>query len=75
MRTSVSSRRPSFGMECVQCSNELVAPERSEHWSDRRLSYLVLPEMQLLFRVARLVSCRRQVDELRHLPSSSARAL
>ena len=36
MRTRGSNRRSSFGMECVQCSNELVAPERSEHWSDRR---------------------------------------
>jgi hypothetical protein len=27
---------------------------------------LVLPEMQLLFRVARLVSCRHQLDEKFH---------
>jgi hypothetical protein len=40
MRMSVSSRRSSFGMACVQCSNELVAPERSEHWSDRRACHI-----------------------------------
>ena len=40
MRARASTRRSSFGMECVQCSNELVAPERSEHWSDRRACHI-----------------------------------
>jgi hypothetical protein len=52
-----SNPRSNFGMKCVQCGNELIAPERSEYWSDKRLSYLVLPEMQLLFRLSGLVSC------------------
>ena len=30
MRMRVSNPRSSFGMKCVQCSNELIAPERSE---------------------------------------------
>ena len=36
MRTRGSNCRSSFGMKCVQCSNELIAPERSEYWSDKR---------------------------------------
>ena len=30
------NRRSSFGMKCIQCSDELIAPERSEFRSDRR---------------------------------------
>jgi len=30
MRMRVSNPRSSFGMKCVQCGNELIAPERSE---------------------------------------------
>jgi hypothetical protein len=38
--TIVSNRYSSFGMKCVQCRNELIAPERSEFWSDRRGCHL-----------------------------------
>ena len=30
MRMIASKRRSSFGTNCVQCDNELIAPERSE---------------------------------------------
>jgi hypothetical protein len=40
MTTIRSNRRSRFGMKCVQCSNELIAPERSEYWSDRRACHL-----------------------------------
>ena len=40
MRTRGSNRRSSFGMKCVQCSNELIAPERSEYWSDKRACHI-----------------------------------
>jgi hypothetical protein len=40
MRTRASNGRSSFGMKCVQCSNELVAPERSEYWSDKRACHI-----------------------------------
>ena len=36
----VSNRRSSFGMKCVQCGNELIAPERSEYWSDKRACHI-----------------------------------
>ena len=29
-------------MHCVQCSTELVAPERSEYWSDRHACHVWL---------------------------------
>ena len=31
MRMVPSKRRSSFGANCVQCDNELIAPERSEY--------------------------------------------
>ena len=31
MRTIASKRRSSFGTNCVQCDNELIAPEKSEY--------------------------------------------
>jgi len=40
MTTILSNRRSKFGMTCVQCSNELIAPERSEYWSERRLYHI-----------------------------------
>jgi len=30
MTTILSNRRSKFGMACVQCDNELIAPEGSE---------------------------------------------
>jgi hypothetical protein len=32
--TTASNLRSHFGMCCVQCSNELIAPERCEYWRD-----------------------------------------
>ena len=40
MRRRVSNRRCSFGMKCVQCGNELIAPDRSEYWSDKRACHI-----------------------------------
>ena len=31
MATMVSNRRPTFGINCVRCKDELIAPERSEY--------------------------------------------
>jgi hypothetical protein len=36
----VSNRSSSFGMKCVQCGNELIAPERSKYWSDKRACHI-----------------------------------
>ena len=38
--TKGTHRSSSFGMKCVQCSNELIAPEGSEHWNDRHVRHL-----------------------------------
>jgi hypothetical protein len=32
--TIVSSRRSKFGLNCVRCSKEVIAPERSEYWGE-----------------------------------------
>jgi hypothetical protein len=40
MTTILSSRRSKFGMTCVQCSNELIAPEWSEFRNERQVRHL-----------------------------------
>jgi hypothetical protein len=40
MSTMVSDRRSSFEMSCVQCGNELVAPEWSEYRSKQQNRHL-----------------------------------
>ena len=37
---TIVSKVSSFGMKCVQCSDELIAPERSEYWSDKRICHV-----------------------------------
>jgi uncharacterized protein with PIN domain len=39
MTTILSSRRSKFGMTCAQCSNELIAPEWSEHQNERQVRH------------------------------------
>ncbi len=41
MTTIVSNRRASFGMNCVQCANELIAPEWSEYQDERHILHLL----------------------------------
>ena len=38
--TTESDRRSTFGMDCVQCDNELIAPERSEHRDERQIVHI-----------------------------------
>ncbi len=40
MTTIAANRRSDFGLDCIQCSNELVAPERSEYWNERHIRHL-----------------------------------
>jgi len=40
MTTILSNRRSTFGMTCVQCSNELIAPEWSEYRNERQVRHL-----------------------------------
>jgi hypothetical protein len=37
MTTIASARRSSFGMRCVHCDNELIAPEWTEHRNERHI--------------------------------------
>ena len=39
MRIIPSRRRSSFGKNCVQCDNELIAPERSECRNERQIRH------------------------------------
>ena len=40
MRMIASKRRSSFGTNCVQCDNELIAPERSEYRDEGQIRHL-----------------------------------
>jgi hypothetical protein len=40
MSAMVSNRRSSFGMSCLQCGNELIAPEWSEFRSKQQNRHL-----------------------------------
>ncbi len=40
MTTILSNRRSKFGMTCVQCSNELIAPKWSEYRNERQIRHL-----------------------------------
>jgi hypothetical protein len=47
----------SFGMKCVQCSNELFAPEGSEYWNERHVRHLWrCPKCECCFETAVLIS-------------------
>ena len=39
MRMIASKRRSSFGTNCVQCDNELIAPARSEFRDERQIRH------------------------------------
>jgi hypothetical protein len=40
MTTIASARRSSFGMNCVHCDYELIAPEWTEHRNERHIRHL-----------------------------------
>ena len=40
MRMIAFKRRSSFGTNCVQCADELIAPERSEYRDKRQIRHL-----------------------------------
>jgi hypothetical protein len=46
MTAILSNRRFKFGMTCVQCDNELIAPELSQYQNERQIGHLWhCPEM------------------------------
>jgi hypothetical protein len=61
--TKGAHRSSSFGVKCVQCSNGLVAPERSEHWNERHISHLwQCPKCNCCFETAVLASANLPND-------------
>jgi hypothetical protein len=40
MVTKVLDPRSMFGMSCVECGNDLIAPEKSEHLEDTRIRHI-----------------------------------
>jgi hypothetical protein len=40
MATMVSNRRSTFGINCVRCKDELIAPERSEYRHGTHIRHL-----------------------------------
>jgi hypothetical protein len=40
MTTILSNRRSKFGMTCVQCGDELIAPESSEYRNKRQIRHV-----------------------------------
>ena len=40
MTMILPNRRSKFGMACVRCSNELIAPEWSEYRNERQVRHL-----------------------------------
>ena len=55
--TKGAHRSSSFGMKCVQCDNELIAPEGSEHWNERHVRHLWrCPKCDCCFETAVLIS-------------------
>jgi hypothetical protein len=40
MSVMVSNRRCSFGITCVKCSSELIAPELSEYRNERQVHHV-----------------------------------
>ena len=40
MTTILSNRHSKFGMTCVQCDNELIAPEWSYYQNERQIRHL-----------------------------------
>ena len=50
-------RFSSFGTKCVQCSNELIAPEGSEYWNERHVRHIWrCPKCECCFETADLIS-------------------
>lgn len=53
----------SFGVKCVHCSNELLAPERSEYWNERHVNHLWhCSKCDCCFETAVLISADSSAD-------------
>ena len=66
MATMLSNRRSTFGINCVQCHEELIAPEKSEYRDGTHIRHLWLcPKCATHFEIDRADS-RRGHDDGRH---------
>ncbi len=57
MATVTPNRRSSFGMKCVRCKDDLIAPEKSEYRHGTHIRY------QWYF-----ASCKNSFDSLESIP-------
>ena len=72
MATMVSIRRSTFGINCVRCKDELIAPERSEYRHGMHIRHLWnCSNCETSFESLEIDSCRGH-DDGRYL---SVRAL
>jgi hypothetical protein len=52
-----------FGIKCVRCDQELIAPGRTEFLGDKIIRHFWQPEMQGMVRIVSSVSRRRKIGE------------
>jgi hypothetical protein len=68
MPTTAFKRRSSFGIECVQCNGELIAPERSEYRKDSDIRHVWrCPKCDCRFEVISPADTRSIEDIMRRI--------
>jgi hypothetical protein len=68
MRTVVSKRRSSFGIDCIQCANDLIAPDRSKYRDERQVVHLWhCPKCDFCFEVITPADTRSIEDIMRRI--------
>ena len=70
MQTIASKRRSSFGTNCVQCDNELIAPERSEYRDERQRHLWRCPKCDRSFEVILPADISSMEDIVRRIKRS-----
>ena len=74
MPTVSSTRRSSFGMDCVQCDNELIAPESSEYRDERQvLHFWRCPKCDYCFEVIAPADTKPIKDIMRSIENTVTR--
>ena len=71
----VPNRRSTFGINCVRCKDELIAPEKSEYRHGAHIRpFVVLLELRDLVRVTGIYPSRGD-DDGRYLSSTTRRVV
>ena len=75
MATMISNRRSTFGISCVRCGEELLAPDKSEYRAGTHIRHLWhCPNCSTRFEFDRADS-RRDDDDGRYLSSTTRRVV